>query len=90
MSEGATDTREAAIRRWIKDQIVLDGASGGGEVLAALGALVAERDRYRATLANLRDTVDSYVNGDVGIPELGDAMDLSYAALYPVTEVPGG
>ncbi len=33
------------IRQWIKDQIVIDGASGGGAPLAALDALLAENQR---------------------------------------------
>lgn len=64
---------------------------GGGAVLGGneAVAVVAAHDRMRAALVNLRDTVDAYVCGDVGLPELSDAMDLAYGALYPAVVVDG-
>jgi hypothetical protein len=40
-------------------------------------------ETLRAALSNLRETVDFYTSGDVGIPELADAMNKAFAVLYP-------
>lgn len=40
-------------------------------------------DTLKFALATLRETIDLYVSDDVGMPELADAMDKAYAALYP-------
>lgn len=44
-------------------------------------------DALKLALVNLRETVDLYVSDDVGMPELADAMDKAYAALYPPKDV---
>lgn len=44
-------------------------------------------DTLKFALATLRRTIDLYVSDEVGMPELADAMDKAYAALYPPKDV---
>jgi hypothetical protein len=57
--------------------------TGMDELRESHYALETRVHDLRAALVNLRETVDLYVSGDVGMPELGDAMDKAYATLYP-------